>query len=116
MLTSIVRKFRQYFRCICILQCCTTIQEFDPEINYNENHSQSTRSSPSSPSHINVDHGFTNGYFTIRPPPLTNKFSRINGALKSEAGSTTSTQSSQSMNVKIDELESLLVNKSASKH
>lgn len=92
-ITSFVKRLRQYCRCICIWQCCTTFQDFDPDFN-GRSESQSRAITPQK-------HHADQTYFNfVKGPPTS--------ATKSETSESSTSSKAKSVNVKIDELEYLL--------
>lgn len=103
-----IKRLRQYCRCICIWQCCTTFQDFDPDFN--------TGSLESTPAAITAT---SSSYFQYvkpskmilqQPPPPV---ARASLDVQSETTTTSSNRSKSSsvamiVNKKVDELESLL--------
>lgn len=98
-ITSVIRKLKHYCRCICIWQCCTTFQDFEPDfVNSNQ---QSERTTPQP--QLNEQQSYFN---FIKEPPVAGKIE-----VYSQTSSTKSKGSS--MNRKIDELEALLAHSSS---
>jgi hypothetical protein len=109
-ISSMIKTLRQYCRCICIWQCCTTFQDFDPDF-INTPGLENTSPATTPPAQLNQQFNRHQTYFNfVKGPPKSKQITDINSQTSSKASSTQSKDSSvaRSINQKVDELEHLL--------
>lgn len=103
MITSVIKRLKHYCRCICIWQCCTTFQDFEPDFA-----NTPAVSMPSTPAaavkeqqQLLKDQSYFN--FVKQPPAAVKEVHSQTSSTKSKVST-----AARSVNQKIDELEYLL--------
>ena len=101
-ISNVIRRLRHYCRCICIWQCCTTFQDFEPDFN-------DVGSTPKDPGTPTESVSQSTSYFHFGKPQPPKKMSQ--DVQSQTTNSTTKSKNSSvavSVAKKIDELECLL--------
>ena len=95
-----IKTLRQYCRCICIWQCCTTFQDFEPDFA-----NTPAVSMPTTPAAVKELKDQSSSYFNFvkQPPAAAKEVHSQTSSTKSKVSTT-----ARSVNQKIDELEYLL--------
>lgn len=107
-ISNMIKSLRHYCRCICIWQCCTTLQDFEPD--FNDHSKDSSNKSEDSVSQIANQHG----YLTFHSKDQEPKF--VSDCPSQTSSSKSKPTTAKIVTSKLDELEYLLSNKPAITH